>query len=228
MVLSLSGLMKWCSLRASLTCIRAFWVVCFITSSSVFFPYKKKLARDQQEDPQPEDEAALPLQAGLSEQMLEAAIGHGPRPLNPASRIGCTVVNSKANRLVHVDTADKGVSRCGFSPYTKTTLFARGTRVIGADGNGPSANRTAFSLPLATRTEVGRAADQPGDLGLHDRLRAHPAGKLGAAVHGVLGQEAPLQAQDGPITGVEARALQPDRRGQDLADRPVQPVELGA
>src|SRR5262249_38091041 len=32
--------------------------------------------RDQHEDAQPEDEAALPLQAGLPEQMLEAAIRH--------------------------------------------------------------------------------------------------------------------------------------------------------
>ena len=78
MSLSLSGLMKWCSLSASLTCIRAFWVVWLQHELFGLLPVEEEAHRHQEEDPQPEDEAALPLQAGFSEQVLEAAIRHGP------------------------------------------------------------------------------------------------------------------------------------------------------
>ena len=40
-------------------------------------PIEEKAHRHQEEDAKPENEAALPLQAGLSEQMLETAIRHG-------------------------------------------------------------------------------------------------------------------------------------------------------
>jgi hypothetical protein len=42
----------------------------------------EEAGRDQDEDAQAEDEAALPLQAGLAEQVFEAAIGHEPRFLD--------------------------------------------------------------------------------------------------------------------------------------------------
>ncbi len=87
--------------------------------------------------------------------------------------------------------------------------------------------RSIASLPhLAAGAIVRRPADQSGDPGLEDRPFARPAGQVFAAVDGILGQEAPFQAEDRAIAGVEARALQGDRRRQDLADRPVQPVEL--
>ena len=50
--------------------------------------------------------------------------------------------------------------------------------------------------------------------------RSHvAAGQVLAAVDRVLGQEAALEAEDRAIARVEARALQRDGRGQDLADR---------
>ena len=91
-----------------------------------------------------------------------------------------------------------------------------------------TARANAIGRPpgLADRAEIGRAADQAGDPGLLDRPAATAAGLAGAAVHGVDGEEAAFQAQDGAIAGVEARALGGDRQVEDLADGPVQPVEL--
>src|SRR5579875_738696 len=69
---------------------------------------------------------------------------------------------------------------------------------------GPSGSPTN----LAGRAIVRRPADEPGDLGLQDRLLTGPTGLILAAIHGILGQEAALQPEDRPIAGVEAGALE--------------------
>ena len=66
-------------MSVGLTSMRAVWVVCFFTRALGLLAVQEEADRHQQEDAQPEDEAALPLQAGFTEQVFEAAIGHGSR-----------------------------------------------------------------------------------------------------------------------------------------------------
>ncbi len=66
-------------MSAAATSIRAVWVVCLRHQALGLLAVPEEAGRDQDEDAQPEDEAALALQAGLAEQVLEAAIGHESR-----------------------------------------------------------------------------------------------------------------------------------------------------
>ena len=70
------------------TSSRAVRVVCLRTRLSVFWPYQKKLARDQEEDDHAEGEATFPLQFRLAEQVLEAGIRHGAVSFGGAGRWG--------------------------------------------------------------------------------------------------------------------------------------------
>src|SRR5579883_2738223 len=81
---------------------------------------------------------------------------------------------------------------------------------------------------LAIWAVMRRPADQPGDLGLEDRPPARGTGLAAAPVHGVLCEEAPLQAQNRAVSLVEARPFGRDRPGQDIGNRLVQPADFVA
>src|SRR6476646_3933054 len=103
---------------------------------------------------------------------------------------------------------------------------ARGPPIIspsrGTSGGVPTRTASTRRGGLATGTEIRRPADEAGDPGLGDRPTALRTGLPGPAIHGVLGQEPPLQAQDGAVARVEARPLGADRLVQHGGDRPVQ------
>jgi hypothetical protein len=57
---------------------------------------------------------------------------------------------------------------------------------------------------LTSGAVVGWSADQAGDAGFDDWLGAAAAWLVGAAVDGILGEEAAFEAEDGAVAGVEA------------------------
>ena len=83
-------------------------------------------------------------------------------------------------------------------------------------GGGMSTDWERYSTPQEAR--------DPGPL---DRLAAGGTGLAGAAVHGILGEEASFQAKHRTVSRVEARSFRGDRLAQDLPDRHVETADLG-
>src|SRR5262249_43377123 len=81
---------------------------------------------------------------------------------------------------------------------------------------GPAPRPARRRQRLAAWAVMGRAADQAGDPRFLDGAATAPAGRALPAIHRVLRQEPPFQAQHGPIAGVEAGTLGVDRPGEHL------------